>query len=310
MDKSKINPERVYIPSSDSVEARPNVLYVGHERPLPMLQPHWHAQVEVNYMVRGNMDYRIGQQVFRLQKGELVVFWGGITHQGLSSSEDADYVCAHLPLMDFFRLRLLPDIQSQLMQGSILICALHDPADVLNFVRWADYLRFGNEAKVENALDELLLRLERTQFGNYQLLGPSEPMSIEYHWRESTSHLQLHIARICSFVGANFREEITVTDIADAANLHPKYAMNVFKRSTGMTLNKYVSLLRLSYAQAMLTKDEINVIDVAMDCGFGSLSAFNKSFQKLAGKSPTTFRRDSHSRLGIVGERSRDSGRH
>ena len=38
--------------------------------------------------------------------------------------------------------------------------------------------------------------------------------------------------------------------------------------------------------------DDANVLSVAMDSGFGSLSAFNKSFRKLAGMSPSDFRRD------------------
>ena len=58
-----------------------------------------------------------------------------------------------------------------------------------------------------------------------------------------------------------------------------------------MTLSEYVNLLRLSYAQALLMKDDANVLRVAMDSGFGSLSAFNKSFRKLAGMSPSDFRR-------------------
>ena len=104
-------------------------------------------------------------------------------------------------------------------------------------------------------------------------------------------------------------EEISATDIAYAAELHPKYAMNVFKKSTGMTLNSYLNLLRLSYAQAMLMKDDISVVDVAMTAGFGSLSAFNKSFQKLAGKSPSSFRRDSHARPAMMAVLERDFGR-
>jgi transcriptional regulator GlxA family with amidase domain len=60
-----------------------------------------------------------------------------------------------------------------------------------------------------------------------------------------------------------------------------------------MTLNKYVNLLRLSRAQAMLMNDGANVLQVAMDSGFGSISAFNKSFRHIAGMSPSDFRRDA-----------------
>lgn len=69
--------------------------------------------------------------------------------------------------------------------------------------------------------------------------------------------------------------------------------MSIFKRSTGMTINEYVSLLRLSYAQALLLRDDANVLRVAMESGFGSLSAFNKSFRTIAGMSPSDFRRDA-----------------
>jgi AraC-like DNA-binding protein len=74
--------------------------------------------------------------------------------------------------------------------------------------------------------------------------------------------------------------------------------MSIFRQSTGMTLNEYVSLLRLSYAQAMLINDDgANVLSIAMDSGFGSLSAFNKSFRKITGRSPSDFRRDYVPRL-------------
>jgi AraC-like DNA-binding protein len=67
-----------------------------------------------------------------------------------------------------------------------------------------------------------------------------------------------------------------------------------------MTLNEYLTLLRLSFAQAMLIKDDDNVLNVAMESGFRSLSAFNKSFRKVAGKSPTDFRRDYRPRRSMA----------
>ena len=106
---------------------------------------------------------------------------------------------------------------------------------------------------------------------------------------------------MCDFIAGNFLQDIDSIDIATSAGLHPKYAMSVFKKSTGMTLNNYVSLLRLSYAQAMLLQDRANVLQVAMDSGFGSLSAFNKSFRNIAGMSPSDFRRDLRSGGQLTG---------
>ena len=83
--------------------------------------------------------------------------------------------------------------------------------------------------------------------------------------RRRTSTSFQNIGRICEYVAENFREDIDSTDIALSADIHPKYAMSVFKKSTGMTLNEYVSLLRLSYAQALLMREDANVLQVAMD---------------------------------------------
>ena len=101
------------------------------------------------------------------------------------------------------------------------------------------------------------------------------------------------LGRISRFIAENFRNEIDSADIAVSADIHPKYAMSVFKSSTGMTLNEYVSLMRISYAQALLRDGRDGILQVAMDSGFGSLSAFNKCFRKKTGTTPSEFRRES-----------------
>ncbi|MDA4630092.1 AraC family transcriptional regulator, partial [Escherichia coli] len=130
--------------------------------------------------------------------------------------------------------------------------------------------------KAEHAVNELLLRIERIGFESYSLVPDCPNMSAGEQSNQQSSRA---VARMCDFIAGNFLQDIDSIDIATSAGLHPKYAMSVFKKSTGMTLNNYVSLLRLSYAQAMLLQDRANVLQVAMDSGFGSLSAFNKSFR-------------------------------
>ena len=150
---------------------------------------------------------------------------------------------------------------------------------------------------LQDEADELLLRIDRMQFEPYRLVEPADLAAGE------TAPLDMqgfhNIGSICAYISENFREDIDAVDIASSADIHPKYAMSVFKKSTGMTLNEYVNLLRLSYAQAMLLRDRGNVLQVAMESGFGSLSAFNKSFRKISGMSPTDFRRESRVRYAM-----------
>ncbi|MCD7058317.1 helix-turn-helix domain-containing protein [Pelagibacterium xiamenense] len=296
MDR-KIGGKRYWDPRLSTVERVPNRLFVSHEQPGIMATAHWHAQVEINYVFAGTVDYQMQGHGVHLAPGDLCLFWGGLPHRVVDTSDDAFYIAIHLPLLHFFRLRLPEDIQQRLMLGGTLLTRQRDPSDDGNFARWSGYLRSENAARVEHAIDEVLLRIERIQFDSYCLLeAETEPHTpLEAPDRQSFHN----IGRICSFVAANFRHDIDSNDIASSADIHPKYAMNVFKKSTGMTLNEYVSLLRLSYAQALLHQDDMSVLQVAMDSGFGSLSAFNASFRKLAGMSPSDFRRALRTRPGL-----------
>lgn len=287
-----------YEPLADGVERLPTALSMFYASPLVMRAPHWHAQVEVNYIVRGWAHYRMSGHEIRFAAGDLALFWGGLPHQLYDASDDLVYAGGHLPLVHFFRIRLPQNLQARLMQGATLVTRATDISDALNFTRWNTYARSGDAMKAGMAVDELLLRIERIRFDDYQLV----PQLSEAGQAADGSdhHSSPIIVRICDFIADNFREEIDSSDIAHAADVHPKYAMNVFKKSTGMTLNDYVNLMRLSYAQALLMQEEANVLQVAMDSGFGSLSAFNKSFRKIAGMSPTDFRRDVRVRPSAV----------
>lgn len=285
----KIGGKRFWNPRLSTVGKVPNQLVVSHEQPGIMSTAHWHAQVEINYVFEGTVDYQMQGHKTHLAPGDLCLFWGGLPHQVVDTSDDAFFIAIHLPLLHFFRLRLPENVQQKLMAGATLLTLQPDPGDDANFARWSGYFRSGDAARIEHAIGEVLLRIERIQFDPYRLLEAQTG----YHTPlEAPDRQSFHnIERICSFITANFRDDIDSIDIASSADIHPKYAMNVFKKSTGMTLNEYVSLLRLSYAQALLHREDLSVLQVAMDSGFGSLSAFNASFRKLAGMSPTDFRR-------------------
>ncbi|RUM23480.1 helix-turn-helix domain-containing protein [Rhizobium vallis] len=288
--ESKVGTRAIYQPGASSIEGSPTALQMFCAHPPIMAMPHWHAQVEVNYVMRGTVHYRMNDHEFRLNAGEMCLFWGGQPHQMDESSDDSLYAGAHLPLVYFFRLRLPINISSRLMKGETLLTSATDAADNENFIRWVRYVNSGDSAKAQHAVDELLLRIERIALEPYSMTTSKTAVSLESD--QPHPHSSRSVARMCDFIAANFLLDIDSVDIARAADLHPKYAMNLFKRTTGMTLSKYVTLLRLSRAQAMLMSEGANVLQVAMDSGFGSISAFNKSFRHIAGMSPSDFRRD------------------
>ena len=282
-------PKRFGIPALSTVEKLPDRLVLSREQPGIMRAPHWHAQVELNYVVRGWLDYRMRGHHVRIAAGDMALFWGGLPHRVTDTGEDSFYTAIHLPLFQFFRLRLSPLLQGRLMRGATVISAGSAGEDDAAFARWS-------------ATSRPAIRGARRTRWRRCCCGSSGSTSIRTGW---SSRWQTRAApsaasaagfepvkRMCDFMVGRFRERIDSVDIAVAADMHPKYAMSVFKEATGFTLGEYLGLLRLSFAQSLLVGgDGRSVLDAAMEAGFGSISAFNKSFRKVAGMTPSDFRR-------------------
>ena len=171
MAKSKIAERAFYQPGASSIEGMPTTLQLFHNHPPIMLRPHWHAQVEVNYIMSGSVHYRMGDHDLSLDAGQMCIFWGGQPHQMDRSSDDSFYAGAHLPLVHFFRMRLPTAVSSQLMGGATMVSAETDGADPENFGRWFRYATSGNPAKAQHAVEELLLRVERMFLEPYSVIS-------------------------------------------------------------------------------------------------------------------------------------------
>jgi AraC-like DNA-binding protein len=288
----KTQQKRAWTELSHEPEQLPNTLVAGTNNTCHMPFPHWHAQVEVNFIYSGGLTYRMASHMVELTAGDLSIFWGGQPHQAVDVKPDTQFVAIHLPLVHFFRLRLPHELMHRLTRGATVITHPEGQSDQETFRRLTDYMQGDDPARREHAIDELLMRINRMSFEPYRVIDADDPEQASSEPLDVSSFR--NIIDICAYITENFRDNIGSAEIASSVEIHPKYAMSVFKKSTGMTLNEYITLLRLSYAQSLLLEDDLSILDVAMESGFGSLSAFSQSFRKITGQSASDFRRLAH----------------
>ena len=85
-------------------------------------------------------------------------------------------------------------------------------------------------------------------------------------------------------------EELSLSEVAKAVNIHPNYLSEKFRQITGMKFVEYVARTRFERACGLLHDGKIRISEIAFAVGFQSLSQFNRVFQKFSGKSPTQYR--------------------
>jgi AraC family transcriptional regulator len=83
----------------------------------------------------------------------------------------------------------------------------------------------------------------------------------------------------------------TLTTLAQHAGLSPYHFLRLFARVTGVTPHQYILRTRLREAACRLASDRTKILDVALDCGFGDVSNFNRTFRSEFGYGPRAYRR-------------------
>ena len=86
-------------------------------------------------------------------------------------------------------------------------------------------------------------------------------------------------------------QEWTLQRLAAEAGLSPYHFLRTFEQVTDVTPHQYARRMRLRNAATRLLAEPSNILKIAMVCGFGDLSSFNRAFRQEFGMSPRQFRR-------------------
>ncbi len=248
-----------------------------------MSRPHSHNDIELNFIVEGTITYLFGGQSLTLSPNNLYVFWAAVPHQIIQLAESTCYFVFHLPLAYFLQWQLSPDFTRQILQGDLLTAPAEDDAafHLARCERWHRHIQAhtAEHSKITLLEMEACLRLWALSSHAPATASPVDPQSgVD------------SVARMASFIAQNFQKPLTVADIAGAANLHPNYAMQLFRQQSGRTLMAYLTQYRLAHAQQLLLTTHRSVLDIALDSGFCSLSRFYAVFKKFCHVPPTRYR--------------------
>ncbi len=250
--------------------------------------PHMHSQIELNFVLEGRMTYWFDGRELAVDAGRLVLFWGMIPHQVTAVQKPTRFVCLYVPMSVFLGLPALSHLREAMFRGAIIEALDIRPYDTDVFKRWREELLSGDDQVEQIVRDELsarVRRIDREGWRDLRDLAEALP-----HTPNHDAERALHIEKMSRYVGENARDDITIDQVAAAAGLHPNYAMTIFKRSVGLSINQAIIRHRLDTAQSLLISTELPVASIAFECGFNSLSPFYEAFKKRFQLSPSQLR--------------------
>ncbi|MBC2608088.1 helix-turn-helix domain-containing protein [Pelagicoccus albus] len=261
--------------------------------PAPMERPNHHNEIELNMVAKGSLTYDFGTTQITTRSGELAVFWASIPHQTIECEDDTNYFVATIPYSWFLQFKLPTAFTEAIQRGFFLKepIAQRITEECSRFSTWQEDLEEGTEEGREIVLIEVQARLMRMAKRIADTL-PHEPRPKNAHFHKARLRHLDHVEQMACYIAQNYLNPITANQIGKATNLHPNYAMSLFKRFFGMSIVDYITFNRITHAQRLLLTTDLKVPDIAHASGFLSISRFNEAFRSLSGTSPRNYRKE------------------
>jgi AraC-like DNA-binding protein len=96
---------------------------------------------------------------------------------------------------------------------------------------------------------------------------------------------------ITSYMSLHLSEPLTVSDMATRAGLSASRFSQVFRNRFGRPPHQFLLHLRIQRAQDLLHHTSLTMREISAQCGFSDLHHFAKTFKRLSGQTPGSYRR-------------------
>lgn len=242
-------------------------------------QLHFHQDIELMYILEGNMKLKVEEDIFYLNKGDIVVVNANKKH-GYTSSEDI--------LMGHFYISF-QGLSSFLKSSLILFwCnSTIDKNDLYEEIRKVlrlilnHYLnRKGEEDFYEYSLFYKLLNILTTNF----LINNSDK---RFHDKDNKYNDRIN--QITNYIHVNYNKMISLNDLANHLHLSNAYLSRYLKRHLGMNFIDYLNNIRLHYTLEDLLYTDKTITRAALDNGFSNTAIFNKLFKITYNMTPSIY---------------------
>lgn len=96
--------------------------------------------------------------------------------------------------------------------------------------------------------------------------------------------------KIEEYINENYDKEISLNELSEKIYLSNAYLSKYIKKQFGMSFLECVNKVRLEHAIEQLVHSDKPVVKIAVDCGFSSSAAFNKTFKEKYNITPSLYR--------------------
>lgn len=101
------------------------------------------------------------------------------------------------------------------------------------------------------------------------------------------------LRKLADFVEAHLDQPLRLADLAQTAGQSPHHLIRTMRAATGLSPYQWLTHKRIERARELLARTDLPLIQVALECGFGTQQHFTTVFRQGTGMTPGAFRRSA-----------------
>ncbi|WP_032120595.1 helix-turn-helix domain-containing protein [Clostridium amazonitimonense] len=247
---------------------------------------HWHDSIEILYVLEGKIKVTIETEIYEVESGELEIINCDEAHS--YENIDGENKVLMFQIDPNFFEKYFNDIRSVFFytnsseEGaqeeekyhilrrylSIILCELIQKGD-----KYEDY--------IEDTLVELLYHLINDF---HQLIYEKEDL------KENEEQFERY-DRIVRYIYNNYKDKISLQDIAKKEYLSSYYLSHEIKNTVGYGFKDFLNLTRVEESVKLLLDSDKTVSEISEELGFSHIRYFNKHFKKHYMCTPLQYRK-------------------
>ncbi len=305
MDFSYLNKD-IYsnIPLLNETNMGPNMgkcgFYIRKYKPKDEIKNyHRHEYVQINYVNKGSGYHTINNKKIPISKGDIFIIPPYIPHTILSNENGS------LEIFEFeFKTDFVVPIEINLEDAeSYLDYAYLEPFMVIEEnVNPRFNLNESLQKEVEKILYEVLDEY-KNKYSGYILVARALLLKLlvivgrAYAGAIKGTETEIVIGKFkkiiyssLDYINENYEKNISLNDVANAANYSRSRFSFLFKAITGQTFIEYLNGVRIEKSKELLKNTDMNITDISFAVGYNTITNFNKNFKFYTGLTPKNYK--------------------
>ena len=249
---------------------------------------HWHAQLELFWLISGRAEMQVNDEVHTVQPGGIFFVNSGVMHACRAVSDEP---CRQRSIV--FDAGIVSGLPGSIFDMKYVRPLLQKGASAI------DMSALPHAARIKACMEEIFEAC-RSEYEGFEFASRNALSQIVLDlWQDSVHRHQTRpsnlqedrIKRMLNWIDANVCTDIQLEQIAQAGNVCPRVCQRLFQKYLRCTPGEYVQRARILRAAEAIANSCDPITEIAAANGFPSPSYFTKMFRRYLECTPREYRR-------------------